>query len=564
MSKKPILVLTGMAVAAVAAVAGLTRDQWLASAPQTVAGSEAAKTPEAVASNSEQASAPAQPATGQPAAKTEPPAPPAAAQPASATAAPAQPEATRQQTAVVQPGHTAPAAAPAQPAKTTEVLAQPSQSQPAASAQTQPVPAAEAPAQQGAARQPAPVPAQSEATQPQTATAQPGQTAPAAAPAAPAETAKAGVPSFDTVRVEKTGEAVIAGTAKAGSDVVVKLDGQEIGKTTANSDGAFVLVPDAPLPKGSGALTIESKGKGDLQAAQSEQTVAVIVPEGAKNEALVAVVSPNAPTKVLQKPETEAPAETPAAAKPDSQGETQVAAVQSDADANSSQAQPQQPAVKPSTANAKSVSIDAVDYDSAGNIMFSGQGEPGHTARVYVDNNFAGDAPVGNDGRWTHSGRAEMASGVHALRVDDVDPAGKVANRVEVPFYREDQSKVAAAVPEVSQPAGQSVAKTEPAAPQQQAAAAGTQGAATITGQPREGRVVIQPGNNLWRISRVLYGSGEKYTMLYKANKDQIRNPDLIYPGQIFKTPEVAAKIESIDPKRRDPLKPEENAPGAQ
>ena len=61
--------------------------------------------------------------------------------------------------------------------------------------------------------------------------------------------------------------------------------------------------------------------------------------------------------------------------------------------------------------------------------------------------------------------------------------------------------------------------------------------------QPKEGRVVIQPGNNLWRISRVLYGSGEKYTMLYKANKDQIRNPDLIYPGQIFKTPEVAAKV---------------------
>ena len=76
--------------------------------------------------------------------------------------------------------------------------------------------------------------------------------------------------------------------------------------------------------------------------------------------------------------------------------------------------------------------------------------------------------------------------------------------------------------------------------------------------------MVIQPGNNLWRISRVLYGKGDKYTVLYQANKDQIRNPDLIYPGQIFKTPDVAPKVETIDPDRRDPLKPEENAAPAQ
>jgi hypothetical protein len=58
----------------------------------------------------------------------------------------------------------------------------------------------------------------------------------------------------------------------------------------------------------------------------------------------------------------------------------------------------------------------------------------------------------------------------------------------------------------------------------------------------------------------VLYGSGEKYVTLYQANKDQIRDPDMIYPGQIFKTPDVVPKQETIDPHRRDPLKPEENA----
>jgi nucleoid-associated protein YgaU len=49
--------------------------------------------------------------------------------------------------------------------------------------------------------------------------------------------------------------------------------------------------------------------------------------------------------------------------------------------------------------------------------------------------------------------------------------------------------------------------------------------------------VVIQPGNNLWKLSREIYGKGKKYTIIYAANKDQIRNPRLIYPGQVLVTP---------------------------
>jgi hypothetical protein len=50
------------------------------------------------------------------------------------------------------------------------------------------------------------------------------------------------------------------------------------------------------------------------------------------------------------------------------------------------------------------------------------------------------------------------------------------------------------------------------------------------------GRVVVQPGNSLWRIARRLYGEGYQYTVIYEANRDQIRDPDLIYPGQVFET----------------------------
>jgi nucleoid-associated protein YgaU len=71
--------------------------------------------------------------------------------------------------------------------------------------------------------------------------------------------------------------------------------------------------------------------------------------------------------------------------------------------------------------------------------------------------------------------------------------------------------------------------------------------------RPRNGRVVIQPGNNLWNISRVIYGKGTRYTVIYRANKGLIRSPRLIYPGQIFATPGSVAPV-SIDPSWRKPL----------
>ena len=55
-----------------------------------------------------------------------------------------------------------------------------------------------------------------------------------------------------------------------------------------------------------------------------------------------------------------------------------------------------------------------------------------------------------------------------------------------------------------------------------------------------ERNVIVQPGNSLWRIARRVYGEGLRYTVIYQANTEQIRDPDLIYPGQIFSLPEGA------------------------
>ena len=50
--------------------------------------------------------------------------------------------------------------------------------------------------------------------------------------------------------------------------------------------------------------------------------------------------------------------------------------------------------------------------------------------------------------------------------------------------------------------------------------------------------ITVQPGHTLWHISRERYGAGERYVIIYRANRSQIRDPDLIYPGQIFSLPD--------------------------
>ena len=54
---------------------------------------------------------------------------------------------------------------------------------------------------------------------------------------------------------------------------------------------------------------------------------------------------------------------------------------------------------------------------------------------------------------------------------------------------------------------------------------------------PKTASAVVSRGDSLWRISRAAYGAGLRYAVIYKANRDQIRNPNRIYPGQIFALP---------------------------
>ena len=154
------------------------------------------------------------------------------------------------------------------------------------------------------------------------------------------------------------------------------------------------------------------------------------------------------------------------------------------------------PRVLGAAANRK-LSLDTVDYDENGEIRFAGAAKPDVPVRVYVDNRPLGEAKAGADGQWSFVPSSPVTAGVHKLRVDQLGPDGRVSSRVELPFQR------TVAAPE------------------------------TLAG----GRAVVQPGQNLWRIARQSYGQGTRYTVIYLANRDQIRDPNRIYPGQIFAVP---------------------------
>lgn len=328
---------------------------------------------------------------------------------------------------------------------------------------------------------------------------------PKAVTVAPAE-----APSFDTVRVEPNGDAVIAGRAAPGAEVIIKLGGALIGKATADDNGSFAFVSEKPLPAGAAALSLETQLNG--QTVTSEQTVAVAVKGDNKSEPMVAVLNPDEPTKVIQAPKA---AET--------------------------------------TEPVKSIKLDAVDYDAQGNIIFTGRGRPNSVVRLYVDNNSAGEVKSDGDGRWMFAGTSAVVAGTHMLRADEIGPDGKVSSRVELPFLREEPAKVAAVQPAAPvaaevKPADAPAASEEATAvvPETNAPAATAEPAAvpdaapaTVAAapQPEPSRMVIQPGNNLWKLSRRVYGKGIRYTVIYEANKDQIRDPDLIYPGQVFVMP---------------------------
>ena len=209
-----------------------------------------------------------------------------------------------------------------------------------------------------------------------------------------------------------------------------------------------------------------------------------------------------------------AESEPPAAAAAPAAQETQTAAAPAAPAASAEGAAPTEVAAAPVVE--PKVTVDAVEFEN-GTIYIAGSSATGGTIRIYVDGVPVGDVAADANGRWLLETKHEMQPGQHTVRADQIEKAtGNVVQRAEVPF--EQQVDVAVLAP-VTASGGSS---------------AGAAGEGSVPGPQN---VIIRRGDNLWTISRRLYGRGIRYSTIYEANADQIRNPHWIYPGQIFVLP---------------------------
>jgi nucleoid-associated protein YgaU len=303
-------------------------------------------------------------------------------------------------------------------------------------------------------------------------------------------------PSFDVVRIGPDGNAVIAGRAEPNSTVRIREGEEVIGEATADERGEWVVLPNKPLASGDRELSLEAEdATGNVSKADDK--VVVLIPEekapAATNE---------------QGGETGEATGTTGATDSEPAGEKQpVIALKVPSDGDGAVTVMQGPAPEAAAkqeegsdtqdATLPRLSIDVVDYDTEGRVAMSGKADLNHTVRVYLDNNHVGTAPADENGNWALTIGQPIEPGNYTLRADQLDSSGKVTARVEIPFERARPDQI-----------------LEPGS-----------------------RYVVQPGNSLWRIARSTYGEGLKYWVIYHQNRNQIRDPDLIYPGQIFALP---------------------------
>jgi len=150
--------------------------------------------------------------------------------------------------------------------------------------------------------------------------------------------------------------------------------------------------------------------------------------------------------------------------------------------------------------------LEVVTYEDSGEISLSGSGDPNNEARILLDGNLIQSEDITEEGKWTAE-LSEVEPGDYFLTIDEVGDEGNVIEKVETPLRIEP--------PEQAMEAQEKIQENPKLA--------------TL--------VTVQKGFTLWGISRRNYGLGRLYVRIYNANKDQIDDPDLIYPGQIFVVP---------------------------
>ena len=297
--------------------------------------------------------------------------------------------------------------------------------------------------------------------------------------------------------------------------------------TAPSAPGRLAAVPkadDAVRRSGAdtpvtGARTVDPASNAPDQSVPEDKTDTVAVPPAPEDLAVAPAPDDNLSTGDADRPidSTRADPDLPAAAAsgdgapetPGSVADTRfltsapvIILPASDADDAPTLLKPTRADLKilqPSVSDINSVVLDRISYGETGDVVLTGRGRAGRAVRVYGNGLIIGTTRIASDGTWSLSVDETRGQQIKLLRLDELDTEGKVATRIEAPFtYSRSEPKLV-----------------------------------------RQREVQIQRGDVLWRIAEQYYGEGLRYSVIYGANDKLIRDPDLIYPGQIFTVPEL-------------------------
>ncbi|MFA3917762.1 LysM peptidoglycan-binding domain-containing protein [Ruegeria hyattellae] len=362
-----------------------------------------------------------------------------------------------------------------------------------------------------------------------------------ASPVESEDPADLAAPELDLIRVAPDGATILAGRGTPGSKVRVLVDGDEVHAFEVDQSGQFAAF--FPIAPGNAPRTLTLRTEQGDQSILSDDFLIAASPEAEPEQVADADLPPvsdaegetaTPPAQTTETADAQSDAIESADAAPASEARTTPQEPDPEAETISNEivsaeASPDAPADKPADAPAilrsseegvelvqspqeqgaaaPGLQLDTIGYTDQGQVELTGRAAPGTTVRAYLNNRALRDLSVGEDGRW----RGEIAGidpGTYTLRLDALDADGKVIDRVETPFRREAPELLVASDADV----------------------------ATQTATIRA--ITVQQGDTLWAISRDRYGDGVFYVKVFDANRDSIRNPDLIYPGQIFNLPE--------------------------
>ena len=275
----------------------------------------------------------------------------------------------------------------------------------------------------------------------------------------------------DIVRVDESGIAVIAGTAEPSTTIEAKIGNQTVGTTEVNKDGGFVI--SGEISSSTEPQELKVITKADEVVKQDEEDTIIDNRDWVYETKSFVILPGLINEKNSQNVQNE---------KLD--------------DIIIVEVKKQDLVIKEETKNitVEKLTLDRIKYSENGTAILFGRARNEMNVLVYLDNNFQTKTTPGLDGGWKVD-LGIVEPGIYKLRIDETTNNGDVIFRIETPFKQE---------------------------------------AKDLLDKMFTKAITVQPGNSLWRIARRIYGRGIMYIDIYKKNDHLIKDPNLIYPGQVF------------------------------